>query len=230
MLDAIEAIIPIGSGEWERVEVTHSVDFEEKRRTADSLKRKFRQLYLTKVPTGDPNMPETVRRAKEVNMKIREKALVCVDCEETEDEEEEEEEEEEKNEDGEGGEGVRDAVVAAGATTLASVPLLSDRRGTEANAVTRAPTTVGLSRRGYRGRTVSNPMESAVAYMMHQREESKREERLARKASERRHQEMMAMMMMMINQNHRNFPLTSPSFSSSSRRSEESEEEKRTSI
>ena len=70
MLDAIEAIVPIGSGEWERVEVTHSVDFEEKRRTADSLKRKFRQLYLTKVPTGDPNMPETVRRAKEVNMKI----------------------------------------------------------------------------------------------------------------------------------------------------------------
>ena len=228
MLDAIEAIVPIGSGEWERVEVTHSVDFEEKRRTADSLKRKFRQLYLTKVPTGDPNMPETVRRAKEVNIKIREKALVCIDCDETE--EEEEEEGEEKNEDGEGGEEVRDAVVAAGATTLASVPLLSDRRGTEGNAVARTPTAVGLPRRGYRARTVTNPMESAVAYMMQQREESRREERLSREASERRHQEMMAMMMMMINQSNRNFPLTSPSFSSSSRRSEESEEEKRPSI
>ena len=221
MLDAIETIIPIGSGEWERVEVTHSVDFEEKKRTADSLKRKFRQLYLTKVPTGDPNMPETVRRAKEINLKIRDKSLVCIDCNETE-EEEEEEEGEEKNEDGEGGEEVRDAVFAAGATTLASVPLLSDRRGTEGNAVARTPTAVGLSRRGYRARTVPNPMENAVAYMMQQREESRREERLSREASERRHQEMMAMMMMMINQSNRNFPLTSPSFSSSSRRSEES--------
>ncbi len=89
--DAIDSIIPIGSGEWERVEVFHSVDFEDNGRTADSLKRKFRQLYLMKTPTGDPNMPETVRRAKEINMRIREKSLVCIDCNETEEEEEEEE-------------------------------------------------------------------------------------------------------------------------------------------
>jgi len=115
MLDAIESIIPIGSGKWERVEVAHSVDFEDKGRTADSLKRKFRELYLRKGPTGDPTMPETVRLAKEINKRIREKSLVCIDCNETEEEGEEGEEKDE------GGEEVRDAVVAAGATTLASI-------------------------------------------------------------------------------------------------------------
>jgi len=111
---------------------------------------------------------------------------------------------------------------------LASVPLLSDRREAEGNAVAQRPTAVGLSRRVIRGRTASNPMDNVVAFMMQQREESRREERLARESSERRHQEMMTTMMMMINQNnqnnhHRQFPLTSPSFSSS-RRTEESED------
>jgi len=100
MLDAIESIIPIGSGEWERVEVAHSVDFEEKGRTADSLKRKFRELYLTKGPTGNPTMPETVRRAKEINKKIRKKSLVCIDCDETEEEGEEGEEKDEEEDEG----------------------------------------------------------------------------------------------------------------------------------
>ena len=150
MLDAIESIIPIGSGDWERVELAHSVDFEDKGRTADSLKRKFRELYLRKGPTGDPTIPETVRRAKEINKRIREKSLVCIDCDETE---------EEGEEGDEGGEEVRDAVVGAGATTLASVPLLSDRRGTEGNAVAQTATAVGLSRRGKRGRTAATPDE-----------------------------------------------------------------------
>jgi len=45
MLDTIDSIIPIGSGEWDRVEVAHSVEFEDKARTADSFKRKSRELY-----------------------------------------------------------------------------------------------------------------------------------------------------------------------------------------
>jgi len=203
MLDTIELIIPIGSGEWDRVEVAHSVEFEDKARTADSLKRKFRELYLRKGPTGDPTMPETVRRAKEINKKIREKSLVCIYCNETE---EEGEEGEEKDEEEEGGEDVRDAVVAARATTLASVPLLSDRRGdllsdrrgAEGNAVAQTATAVGLPRRGIRARAVGNPMENVVTFMMQQREESRREERLSREASERRHQEMMTTMMMKL--------------------------------
>ena len=65
------------------------MDIEDKGRTADSLKRKFRQWYLMKTLTGDPNMPETVRRAKEIIMKIREKSLVCIDCNETEEDEDE---------------------------------------------------------------------------------------------------------------------------------------------
>jgi len=103
MLDTIESIVPIGFGEWERVEVAHSVQSEDKARSADSLKRKFRELYLKKGPTGDPTIPVTVRRAKDINVMIKQKSLVCIDCNETEEEDEEEEKEEE-------GEDVRDAV------------------------------------------------------------------------------------------------------------------------
>jgi len=78
----------------------HSVEFEDKARTVDSLKRKFGELYLRKGPSGDTTMPETVRRAKEINKRIREKSLVCIDCNETEEE-------------GEEGEDVWDAVVGA---------------------------------------------------------------------------------------------------------------------
>jgi len=76
-------------------------------------------------------------------------------------------------------------VVAARITALASVTILYDRREAEGNAVTQTATTVGLSKRVKRGRTVTNPMENYVAFMMQQREESRREERLAREASER---------------------------------------------
>jgi len=49
----------------------HSIDFEQQHRTVESLRRKFRDLHLKKAPTGDPNMPATVRRAKEINLLIR---------------------------------------------------------------------------------------------------------------------------------------------------------------
>ena len=138
-----------------------------------------------------------------------------------EEDEEEEEEEDEEDEEEEEGENVRDAAVAAPATVLASVPLLSDRREAEGNAVAQTATAVGLMRRGKRGRTAATPMESNIDFMLQNREETRLEERLAREASERRHQEMMMMMMTMINQNnHRHQPLTSPYFSSDSRRTE----------
>jgi len=158
LLDTIESILPIGSGEWDRVMIEHSIDFQEQHRTMESLRRKFRDLHLKKAPTGDPNMPATVRRAKEINLLIRQKSLVCIDCNETEEEDEEEEKEEE-------GEDVRDAAVAARATAFASIPLLSDRREAEGNAVAQTATAVGLSRRGKRGRTAATPMESYMALL-----------------------------------------------------------------
>jgi len=66
--------------------IEHSIDFEEQHRTVESLRRKFRDLHLKKAPTGDPNMSATVRRAKEINLLIRQKSLVCIDCNETEEE------------------------------------------------------------------------------------------------------------------------------------------------
>ena len=72
--------------------IEYSLDFEEQQRTVESLRRKFRDLHLKKAPTGDPNMPATVRRAKEINLLIRQKSMVCIDCNETEEEEEDDEE------------------------------------------------------------------------------------------------------------------------------------------
>ena len=60
LLDTIESILPIGSGEWDRVMNEHSIDFEQQHRTVESLRRKFRDLHLKKAPTGDPNMSATV--------------------------------------------------------------------------------------------------------------------------------------------------------------------------
>ena len=69
--------------------IEYSLDFEEQQRTVESLRRKFRDLHLKKAPTGDPNMPATVRRAKEINLLIRQKSMVCIDCNETEEDDEE---------------------------------------------------------------------------------------------------------------------------------------------
>ena len=185
-------------------------------------------------------MPATVRRAKEINLLIRQKSLVCIDCEETEDEEEDDEE---------GLDIRRDRTEAE----LLSVSVLPDSAEAEGNAIVRSSTVMAGSelarRRVKRG---AGTMDSYFESLMCQREEARleeqeriRQERMLRieeerrrdeatETSERRHQEMMNMMMMMmmiqasnVNQNN----LASPSFSSSSRPSDnESEDGKRCSV
>ena len=64
LLDVLEEILPIGPMEWEIVETKHNAIFEEKQRTKETLKRKFQNLYLTRIPTGDPTCPPHVCKAK----------------------------------------------------------------------------------------------------------------------------------------------------------------------
>ena len=64
MLESIEKILPVAGMEWDRVERQHEGRWPDKRRTKESLKRKFQSLYRRRVPTGNPNCPPDVRFAK----------------------------------------------------------------------------------------------------------------------------------------------------------------------
>jgi hypothetical protein len=82
MLSAIEVILPIGQQEWERVVKRHVQYYPQNQRDAASLRRKFQQLYNTAAPTGDPNIPAAVLRAKAIcnNLETRaDTATLCYD-------------------------------------------------------------------------------------------------------------------------------------------------------
>ena len=76
ILESIEEHLPIGQMEWETVEQRHSLLYPEQKRTIESIKRKFRILYNTKAPTGNPNIPPHVRKAKAIKQKITTRAEV----------------------------------------------------------------------------------------------------------------------------------------------------------
>ena len=70
LLSIVEEILPIGAPEWERVWDRHDSAFRAKERTPESLKRKFQELARKKIPTGDPECPPYVRKAKHIYHKI----------------------------------------------------------------------------------------------------------------------------------------------------------------
>jgi hypothetical protein len=70
LLSIVEEILPIGAPEWERVWDRHDSAFRAKERTPESLKRKFQELARKKIPTGDPECPPHVRKAKHIYHKI----------------------------------------------------------------------------------------------------------------------------------------------------------------
>jgi hypothetical protein len=70
LLEVIDAIIPIGNLDWERVFNEHASCYPTKDCTAELLKRKFQELARTKIPTGDPNSPPHICMAKRINYKM----------------------------------------------------------------------------------------------------------------------------------------------------------------
>jgi hypothetical protein len=74
LLDAIEQILPLGPDEWEQVADTHLTFYPDCSRDSQSLRRKFQSLYNLQVPTGDPNCPPHVRKAKRLRYRIEERA------------------------------------------------------------------------------------------------------------------------------------------------------------
>ena len=77
MLDAVALVLPQGGHVWAKV--TSQFNQEEATtcvRDADSIKRKFISLKNHKKPTGDPECPPEVVRAKRIQREIDNKASV----------------------------------------------------------------------------------------------------------------------------------------------------------
>ena len=49
---------------------THSARYPDKGLSVDGLKRKFKELHIKRIPTGDPHCPPAVRRAKQLRNAI----------------------------------------------------------------------------------------------------------------------------------------------------------------
>jgi hypothetical protein len=70
VLEGVKAIIPIRNPNWDKILNQHASCYSTKDHTAKLLKRKFQELARTKIPTGDPNMPPHIRKAKHIYYRI----------------------------------------------------------------------------------------------------------------------------------------------------------------
>ncbi len=70
LLEVVEVIIPIGNPNWDKILNKHASCYPTKDCTAESLKRKFKELARTKIPTGDPNMPPHICKANHIYYRI----------------------------------------------------------------------------------------------------------------------------------------------------------------
>jgi len=84
-LELIGTYLPLCPEEWDTVHREHQKCYPQQQRSVDSLKRKFSSLHRKKMPTGDPLMPEDVRRAKNIRHEMTERANLG-DAEDAEDE------------------------------------------------------------------------------------------------------------------------------------------------
>jgi hypothetical protein len=75
LLQVIEEVLSVHGEEWDDVSQAHATNFPNSQRTAESLKRKFQQLYRVKKPTGDPFCPPEVRMVKRL------RHLITTKCE-----------------------------------------------------------------------------------------------------------------------------------------------------
>ena len=71
-MDIMEEILPINPDDWEAVQIRHEQAYPYNR-TVVSLQRVFNDLARVTEPTGDPNIPPAVKRAKVLRHQLREK-------------------------------------------------------------------------------------------------------------------------------------------------------------
>ncbi|GMF51979.1 unnamed protein product [Phytophthora fragariaefolia] len=78
LLLLIESELPLGRDEWERLATSFNANRPRgaPKRDFESLRRKFKVLYRKRKPTGMPNMPPHIKKAKDVKQAIDDKANV----------------------------------------------------------------------------------------------------------------------------------------------------------
>jgi hypothetical protein len=128
LLQLIEERLPVGGEEWAKVAELHVKEYPDNQRDKDSIKRKYSKLYLTKMPTGDPSCPWSVRRAKFINEQIKRKCDITEgnsdigsdedDNDPNDDDCEDAKENEDEDSDGEPAERERASVVVPNVTTV----------------------------------------------------------------------------------------------------------------
>jgi hypothetical protein len=74
MLTVVEELLPLGGDHWEHVALEYNKKVSADRvRNAESLRKKFKTLRNVKKPTGDPDCPIEVKRAKRAQYSIEAK-------------------------------------------------------------------------------------------------------------------------------------------------------------
>ena len=72
--ESIQAVLPLGPEEWETVAVMQGEIYPNFNRCSMNLKRKFKEMYKSSMPTGDPNCPPHIRAAKRLHFQIQERS------------------------------------------------------------------------------------------------------------------------------------------------------------
>ena len=72
LLDTIQDLVPLGALQWARVATKHESNGYPNR-SADVLKRRYQGLLkkANQVPTGNPHLPEEIKRVREVQAALR---------------------------------------------------------------------------------------------------------------------------------------------------------------
>ena len=187
MLDLIEERSPIGSQEWDMIEALHNAKFPDQKRTKETIKRKFSMLYSTRSPTGDPNCPPLVRRAKRIYNQIRDRTDLVADDDDDDESLESNQDREEMN----NSVGQTSTIASINIDTpvgdpfVGTMPPATGRSNTTRENSFRAPMQRIGSKRNIQS---DNMMDRYLEWMMMQRQLD-REEQKERREEERREEE-----------------------------------------
>jgi hypothetical protein len=70
LLDIVKSCLPISAQNWQAVADVHLENYRREARTAESLRCKFPEISRRTGPTGDPNCPPYVIKAKPINRQL----------------------------------------------------------------------------------------------------------------------------------------------------------------
>jgi len=70
LMDLVESFLPISAQNWQAVADVHLENYSREAQLAESLRRKFQEISCRTGPTGDPNCPPYVIKAKQINRQL----------------------------------------------------------------------------------------------------------------------------------------------------------------